>query len=299
MTWDGVWPAITTPFDADVAIDLGRLRRKVRRLREAGCAGVVALGTLGETPSLGPEEKEEVVRTVREEWPDPGGLCVGVSGYSTEAMARWAVRAKELGAGKLMVLPPYVYRGDEREVESHFDRIFSATELPCMLYNNPISYGTDVRPSSLRRLAGRHAHFVAVKESSGEIGRFTEIARDGPTRLARFVGIDEQIVDGVRAGAVGWVAGLANALPEESIALLRWAREGPAARADELYRWFLPLLRMDSDPKLVQRIKLVEEEVGLGPAHLRAPRLPLVGPEREATLATIRERLARRPALED
>ena len=297
MTWDGVWPAITTPFDADGAIDLDRLRRKVRLLREAGCAGVVALGTLGETPSMATEEKEAVVRTVREEWPNPGRLCVGVSGDSTEAMARWAGRAKELGAGKLMVLPPYVYRGDAREVESHFDRIFSATDLPCMLYNNPISYGTDVRPVSLRALAERHAHFVAVKESSGEIGRFSEIARDGPTRLARFVGIDAQIVDGVRAGAVGWVAGLANALPRESVALLRWAREESAGRAGELYRWFLPLLRMDSEPKLVQLIKLVEEEVGLGPARLRAPRLPLVGPEREAALVTIRESLAQRPAL--
>ncbi|MEM0129511.1 MAG: dihydrodipicolinate synthase family protein [Thermoplasmata archaeon] len=296
--WDGVWPAVTTPFRDGGALDEERLERKVRRLLAAGCPGVVVLGTLGEAPVLSAEEKEAIVRVaVRAAGGRSGAVTAGVSGTATEAMVAEEERAARAGAGGLMLLPPYVYHGDAREVGAHFDRLLGATGLPSMLYNNPIAHGTDVPPEEIARLAGRHPHLRAVKESSGLLDRFDRLGQLLPEGVARLVGIDGQILEGIRRGASGWVAGLANALPEESVALFRLARDGAEAEAGALERWFRPLLAFDSDPKLVQKIKLVEELLGAGPDRVRAPRLPLAGEERGRTIATVRERLAVRPRL--
>ena len=195
-----------------------------------------------------------------------------------------------------MVLPPYVYQGDWRENKAHFDAIISATPLSCMLYNNPIAYGTDVSPAQLRELAD-HANLHAMKESSGDVRRVTAVREALGDRLDIFAGMDDMILESIPMGAVGWVAGLVNALPAESVQVFEVARDGRLEEARTLYEWFLPLLRLDTVPKFVQLIKLVQTEVGQGNAVVRPPRLELAGDELAQTLALIRERLANRPAM--
>jgi 4-hydroxy-tetrahydrodipicolinate synthase len=212
-----------------------------------------------------------------------------------------AVRLAELGADTgcegLMVLPPYVYKGDWRETRAHFAAVIEETPLPCMLYNNPIAYGTDVLPEQMVDLAVSLPNFVAVKESSADVRRVTSLRALLGDRLAVFVGVDDLVLEAVQAGAVGWIAGLADALPAESVRLFDLAREGRIAEARALYDWFLPLLRLDTVPKFVQLIKLVQQETGLGSETVRPPRLPLEPPEREAVVGLVRYALARRPPL--
>jgi len=195
-----------------------------------------------------------------------------------------------------MVLPPYVYRTDARETAAHFAAVLEATPLPCMLYNNPVAYGTDVSPEALAELAARHPNLEAVKESSADVRRVSAIRALLGTRLAIFVGVDDLIVEGIQAGAVGWIAGLVNAFPKESVDLFDLCMEQKYGEAAELYKWFLPLLKLDVVPKFVQLIKLTQQEVGMGSERVRPPRLELVGHEREDTLKLIREGLASRPA---
>jgi 4-hydroxy-tetrahydrodipicolinate synthase len=194
-----------------------------------------------------------------------------------------------------MVLPPYVYQGDWRETAAHVEAVLTATPLSCMLYNNPIAYGTDFHPAQVKELA-RFENLHALKESSGDVRRVTAVRELLGNRLAIFVGLDDLILEGVAAGAVGWIAGLVNALPEQSVRLFDLAVAGRAEPARTLYEWFLPLLRLDTTPKFVQLIKLVQEEVGKGSARVRPPRLGLCGGELEDTLRLVRERLRTQPS---
>jgi 4-hydroxy-tetrahydrodipicolinate synthase len=296
MKWQGVIPAITTPFEKDLSVDAGALFREVDALLGAGCAGVVALGSLGEGGSLSFDEKKAVLRLCREATQGRGALVAGIAAITTAEAQRLAELAVETGCDGLMVLPPYVYRGDWRETRTHFEAVIGETDLPCMLYNNPVAYGTDVLPDQLAQLAAALPNLVAVKESSTDVRRVTAIRAACGGRLDVLVGVDDAIVEGVAAGAVGWIAGLADALPEESVRLFELARDARAAEARALYEWFLPLLRLDTVPKFVQLIKLVQQEVGMGSERVRPPRLPLEGAEREAATALIRDALARRPA---
>ena len=195
-----------------------------------------------------------------------------------------------------MVLPPYVYSTDWREMKAHVAAILDATRLTCMLYNNPPAYKTDFLAPQVAELAAAHPNLRAVKESSGDARRVTALKALCGDRLAVFAGLDDMILEGVRAGAAGWIAGLVNALPRETMALFRHAVRGEHDKADALYRWFLPLLRMDVLPKFVQYIKLAQQEVGKGNERVRGPRLPLDGSERDEALKTIRATLASRPA---
>ncbi len=297
MPWSGVWPAITTPFDARGAVDLDLLERHVRWLVASGCTGVVALGSLGETATLSWEEKIAIVTHARSAVGASARILVGVSAGSTEEAVRWAREAERRDVGGLMVLPPYVYRGDPRETALHFDAVLDAVSLPVMLYNNPVAYGTDVPPDEVIALAHRHRNLVAVKESSGDLRRLTALALYGSRPIDLFIGIDDQILEGLALGAHGWIAGLANALPVESVVLFERARAGRSDEARALYRWFLPLLRMDTEPKFVQLIKLVEEAVGVGSPRVRPPRQELSGPELEHTRALVRSVLSKRPEL--
>ena len=196
-----------------------------------------------------------------------------------------------------MVLPPYVYLGDWREMKEHVDAVFGATTLPCMLYNNPVSYKTDFLPAQIAELAEENPNLTAVKESSSDVRRVTALKALCGDRLALFVGVDDVIVEGVQAGAVGWVAGLVNAFPRESVALFNYAARGDDKKADALYRWFLPLLRMDTVNKFVQLIKLVQQEVGRGSERVRPPRLTLAGAARKVALQTLKAALAKRPKI--
>ncbi len=195
----------------------------------------------------------------------------------------------------MMVLPPYVYSSDWREMKAHIVAVLRATKLSCMLYNNPIAYRTDFLPEQIAELASEHENLHAVKESAADVRRVAAIRSLIDKRLAIFVGVDDLIVEGIAAGAVGWIAGLVNALPRESVVLFERASGGEDIF--ELYRWFLPLLRLDTVPKFVQLIKLVQHEVGMGSERVRPPRLPLVGEERESALRVIRSALASRPAI--
>jgi 1-pyrroline-4-hydroxy-2-carboxylate deaminase len=293
--WEGVLVAITTPFDPEYAVDSAELARHAQWLVARGVDGIIVGGSLGEGSSLSMDERTELVRDLVRVLPPAVPVIAAVASARTSDAAEQARRAARAGAKGLLVLPPYVYRGDRTETSAHFAEIFHTTDLPCMLYNNPPAYGVDVLPSDLRELADGCPTLTAVKESSGDSARVAQLAVELGSRLAVAVGLDESIADGLKAGAVSWVAGLANALPDESVALFRAGRSGDAARLDELYRWFRPLLALDTGPKFVQRIKLVQSELGQGPARVRPPRRELVGAERTDVLATLRESLVRRP----
>jgi 4-hydroxy-tetrahydrodipicolinate synthase len=297
MKWQGVIPAIMTPFRDDLSVDADLLRHEVDALVKAGCSGIVALGSLGEGGSLSFDEKKAVLRLCREALDGRGPLVAGVAAMTTADAVRLAELGAETGCEGLMVLPPYVYRGDWRETRSHFEAVIGATDLPCLLYNNPVAYGTDVLPEQIRGLAAALPNLAAVKESSTDVRRISAIRSLLGDRLAILVGVDDLILEGVQAGAQGWIAGLADALPEESVRLFELARSGRIDEARVLYDWFLPLLRLDTVPKFVQLIKLVQAETGLGSEPVRPPRLPLVGAEREEALGLIRDALARRPSL--
>jgi len=297
MKWQGVVPAITTPFKPDLSVDADLLVKQVDALVRAGCTGIVALGSLGEGGSLSFDEKKAVLRLCREALAGRAPLVAGVAAMTTAEAVRLAELGAEAGCDGLMVLPPYVYRGDWRETRAHFAAVIEATPLECMLYNNPIAYGTDVLPEQMVDLAVALPNLVAVKESSADVRRVTSLRVLLGDRLAIFVGVDDVVLEGVQAGAVGWIAGLADALPAESVRLFDLAAAGRIAEARAIYDWFLPLLRLDTVPKFVQLIKLVQQETGLGSEAVRPPRLPLEPAEREAVVGLVRYALARRPAL--
>jgi 4-hydroxy-tetrahydrodipicolinate synthase len=295
MKWTGVMPATTTAFDKDLKIDHEFVGRHAAWLIDHGCTGIVTPGSLGESATLTLEEKLALWSTVIATVGDRVPVVAAIASLSTVEAVALARRAEGLGCSGLMVLPPYVYRGDWREMKAHVEAIFRATKLSCMLYNNPVAYGTDFLPEQIKELTFEHENFAAVKESSTDVRRVTWIRELTGDRLAIFVGVDDAIVEGIAAGAVGWIAGLVNALPKESVELFNYAMNGEREKALALYHWFLPLLRLDTVPKFVQLIKLVQQEVGMGNARVRPPRLELSGPELQTALATIRHALSNRP----
>lgn len=294
MKWYGVMPAITTCFDEKLQVDHGFATRHVQWLLGNGCTGIVALGSLGEAATLTFAEKEAILRNLVAA--AKGAPVVGaISALSTQEAVALAKMAEQAGCAGLMVLPPYVYCGDWREMKAHVASVFRATPLGCMLYNNPVSYGTDFVPEQIAELAAEHTNLVAVKESSTDVRRVTAIRALIGDRLKIFVGVDDAIVEGIAAGAVGWVAGLVNAFPAESVALFEAARAGKHEEAFALYRWFLPLLRMDTVPKFIQLIKQVQQETGTGSARVRPPRLEVTGAELDETRRVVKEALQQRP----
>ncbi|MGH9639932.1 MAG: dihydrodipicolinate synthase family protein, partial [Bryobacteraceae bacterium] len=264
MNWTGVMPAMTTCFDKDGEVDIGFMQEHCKWLLDNGCTGLVSLGSLGEGTTLLFEEKLRIVRASVEAARGNAPVIAAISALSTAEAVRLAKNAAETGCDGLMVLPPYVYRGDWREMKAHVTAVFQATPLPCMLYNNPIAYGTDFLPAQIQELAAEHRNLEAVKESSADPRRMSAIRALIGNRLQMCVGVDDGIVESIGVGAIGWIAGLANALPRESVELFQLAIGGEHRKTFELYRWFLPLLRMDTVPKFVQLIKLVQVEVGMG-----------------------------------
>ncbi len=302
MNWTGVMPAITTPFtepdqDHRSQVDHTFLAHHARWLVDHGCTGIIGLGSLGEGATLDFAEKCGVLRTLVEAVGERVPVISAISALSTSEARRLARNARDIGCRGLMVLPPYVHKGPWHEMEAHFDAVFEATNLSCMLYNNPIAYGLDVTPERIAAFADKHANLHATKESSGDARRVTAVKALVGDRLRVFVGLDDMLVEGVQAGASGWVAGLVNALPAESVELFEAARQGDVARAFALYRWFLPLLRLDVVPEFVQLIKLVQAEVGMGSETVRLPRQPVRGELREHALRLVRDHLERRPRL--
>lgn len=295
MKWYGVMPAMTTCFDQNLQVDHAFMTRHVQWLLGNGCTGIIALGSLGEAATLTLPEKEAILRNVVAA-AKPAPVVAAISSLSTDESVALAQSAEQAGCSGLMVLPPYVYRGDWREMKAYVSAVLRATPLPCMLYNNPVSYGTDFLPEQIAELAAEHANLAAVKESSTDVRRVTAIRALVGDRLRIFVGVDDAIVEGIAAGAVGWVAGLVNAFPAESVALFDSAINGKHDEAFALYRWFLPLLRMDTVPKFIQLIKQVQQEIGVGSARVRPPRLEVVGAELEEVRAEVARALKTPPA---
>jgi 4-hydroxy-tetrahydrodipicolinate synthase len=294
MNWRGVMPATTTAFDEGLNIDHEFVARHASWLIDNGCTAIIAPGSLGESATLTQEEKLSLWSTLVVAVGDGVPVVAAIASLSTAEAVALAQRAADAGCTGLMVLPPYVYRSDWREMKAHVEAVLRATKLSCMLYNNPVAYGTDFLPEQIRELAAEHENLAAVKESSTDVRRITWIKELTGDRLNISVGVDDAIVEGIASGAVGWVAGLVNALPKESVELFDYAINGQHEKARELYYWFLPLLRLDTVPKFVQLIKLVQEEVGMGSARVRPPRLELVGEELQDAKRVIRHALKTR-----
>ena len=296
MNWSGVMPAMTTPFDDNLKVDHKFLAQHAAWLLGNGCTGLVMLGSLGEGATLEHAEKIDILKTtVRVAGNAP--VVAAISSLSTEGAVKLAKDAEAAGCAGLMVLPPYVYSSDWYEMKQHVSTVLEATKLSCMLYNNPIAYKTDFLPGQIAELAAQHPNLASVKESSGDTRRVSGIRAVLGDRMRVLVGMDDAIVEGVYCGAKGWIAGLVNAFPAESVALFDLARGGKRDEPFDLYRWFLPLLRLDTVPKFVQLIKLVQEEVGMGSQRVRPPRLPLIGRERDEARAVFAEAMANKKAL--
>ena len=297
MKWHGVLPAMTTCFDEALNVDHTFMTKHAQWLLASGCTGIVSLGSLGEAATLKFDEKIAILQNMVAAAEGRAPIVAAISALSTGEAVTLAEAAASAGCEGLMVLPPYVYRGDWCEMKAYVAAIFRATPLSCMLYNNPVAYGTDFLPEQIHELAAEHPNLQAVKESSTDVRRIAAIRAIEDGRLQILVGVDDAIVEGIAAGAVGWIAGLVNALPVESVALFDYAMQVRTKETFEFYRWFLPLLRMDTVPKFIQLIKLVQQEVGQGNARVRAPRLELEGEELQIALAVIHKTLKSRPDL--
>ena len=295
-SWSGVFPAVTTQFDADLRVDLAATRAVQTALIEDGVHGLVALGTVGENNSLTADEKRTVLRTAVEAARGRVPVVAGVSELTTGAAVAFARDAEAIGATGLMLLPAMVYVPTPRELEFHFRSVADATRLPIMLYNNPPAYRVSIDVDTLERLANV-PNIVAVKESSPDPRRFTDVVNACGDRFVLFAGLDDLVFEGVALGAHGWISGLTNAFPRESLALYEALRAADLARARSLYRWFMPLLHLDAGHDLVQAIKLAEQIMGRGSERVRPPRLPLAGARREEIVRLVERAAATRDRL--
>jgi 1-pyrroline-4-hydroxy-2-carboxylate deaminase len=293
-SWAGVFPAATTQFSADLAVDLPASCNVQAALVRDGVHGLVLLGTVGENNSLTAEEKRAVLKGAVATVGGKVPLIAGVSELTTGAAAAYARDAERIGVDGLMVLPAMVYVPNRAELEYHFATVAQATSLPIMLYNNPPAYRVNIELPTLERLA-QHANIVALKESAPDPRRFTDLRNAFGERYVLFAGLDDIAFEGLTLGARGWVSGLSNAFPAESLALYAAIRAGQLQRARAIYSWFMPLLHLDSDPDLVQSIKLAEAIMGRGSERVRPPRLPLAGERRTEVTERVERARATRP----
>ncbi|HEV3342076.1 MAG TPA: dihydrodipicolinate synthase family protein [Pirellulales bacterium] len=292
--WRGVFPAATTQFRADGGLDIGATLAHLDAMIAAGIHGLIMLGTVGENCSLEHGEKIELVSATVRHVAGRVPVLSGVAEYTTALACRWAEQAARAGVEGLMVLPAMVYKGDRRETIAHFRAVARATNLPVMCYNNPVSYGVDIPPDAFGELADEPT-LVAIKESSENPRRITDLINTCGDRYLLLCGVDDLVFESVLLGAQGWVSGLVNAFPRENRLLWDLLEAGRLDEARRVYRWYTPLLHLDTHPKLVQYIKLAATTCGYGSEMVRPPRLPLVGEERDRILALIRTAIANRP----
>ncbi len=292
--WRGVFPAATTEFQPDFALDIPATLSHLDRMIEAGVHGMIMLGTVGENCSLEYAEKLDVLRAAVAHVGGRVPVLSGVAECTTAGACRFAADARKAGVQGLMVLPAMVYKSDPRETMAHFRAVADATDLPIMVYNNPVAYHVDITPEMFAELADVPT-LVAIKESSENVRRITDLKNVCGDRYTLFCGVDDLVLESLLLGATGWVSGLVNAFPAENRLLWDLAEAGRWEEARDVYRWYTPLLHLDTHVKLVQYIKLAAQECGLGSETVRPPRLPLVGEERERILAILRRGIATRP----
>jgi 4-hydroxy-tetrahydrodipicolinate synthase len=294
--WSGIFPAVTTQFSKEGALQLEATQREADALIKAGVHGLIMLGTCGENCSLLPEEKRQVLAATKEVVKGRVPILSGVSEYTTALGCQYAKDAEKIGIDGLMVLPGMVYKADAREAVTHFRTVARSTGLPIMIYNNPLVYGVDVKPEGFVDLASEK-NIVAIKESSDDPRRITDLHNTTADRFTLFCGVDDLLLESVALGIDGWVSGLTDVFPEESIALWDAALAGRIDEARAIYRWFTPTLHLDTHMKLVQYIKIGQQVVGRGTEWVRAPRLPLEGEERKRIVALYETAVASRPKL--
>ena len=296
VNWHGVFPALTTQFREDESIDLEATAAHLAKMIESGIHGVILLGSVGENTALSHEEKllvlSEMLPVVKGRIP----VMSGVAENTTRTACTFAKDCEKIGIDGLMVLPAMIYKADRREAITHFRAVARASGLPIMVYNNPPSYYVDLTPDCFVELADEKT-LVSIKESCGDPRRITDLKNTVGDRYILFSGVDDLVVESAMLGAVGWVSGLVNAFPNENRVLWEQCVAGRWTEAMELYRWYTPLLHLDTKIKLVQYIKMCMAEVGLGSEKTRAPRLRVEGAEREEVLRVIRQSLATRPKL--
>jgi len=292
--WAGVFPAATTQFDFGLQLDLPATQGMQVALVRDGVHGMVVLGTVGENNSLSADEKRAVLRATVEAVGGKVPIISGVSEFTTASAMAFARDAERIGIDGLMVLPAMVYVPTPAELEQHFRSVAQATGLPIMLYNNPPAYRVNIDLATLGRLA-QVPNIVALKESAPDPRRFTDLYNAFGERFVLFAGLDDLAFEGLCLGARGWVSGLTNAFPRESLLFYAALRDGDLARARLIYRWFMPLLHLDAEHDLVQSIKLAESLMGRGSERVRPPRLPLVGQRREQVTELVRRAAAARP----
>ncbi|MDR6982315.1 4-hydroxy-tetrahydrodipicolinate synthase [Rheinheimera pacifica] len=296
VNWQGVYPAISTQFQADGSINYAANARMLEQLIADGIDGIIALGTVGENASLTATEKREflqqTVKTVAGRIP----VIAGCTEHSAGQAIDYIKAAEQIGVDGIMLLPAVVYRGTDREVLVHYQTVARATRLPIMLYNNPVSYGVDINLEMTAILA-EEPNIVAIKESTTDTRRITELQSRFGERFQIFCGVDDIALESVLLGATGWISGLTNVFPRESVMLFRLARAGRISEAREIYRWFMPLLRLDTIPTLVQCIKLAEQLLERGSENVRLPRLALQGAERAYVEQVVAQALRTRPDL--
>jgi 4-hydroxy-tetrahydrodipicolinate synthase len=297
INWKGVMPAVTTKFTEDDQLDLEMFAVNIKAQVEAGVSGIILGGTLGEASTLTNEEKRILVRETVKIVAGKVPVIINVAEQSTVAAKQAAQHAKEDGASGLMMLPPMRYKADSRETVTYFKAVANSIDLPIMVYNNPVDYGIEVTLDMFEELLAACPNIQAVKESTRDISNITRIKNRFGDRLAILCGVDTLALESLLMGAEGWVAGLVCAFPAETVAIYALAKAGKIEEAIAIYRWFLPLLELDINTKLVQNIKLAEVATGIGTENVREPRLPLIGEEREHVTNIIIKGLQSRPEL--
>jgi 1-pyrroline-4-hydroxy-2-carboxylate deaminase len=296
IQWSGVFPALTTKFTSDDKLDFPLFEKNLQAQLYAGVEGVILGGTLGEASVLSNEEKFNLVKFTVEKVAGKVPVVMNIAEGSTREAVALAREAEKCGAKGLMMLPPMRYKSDHRETVAYFKAVAESSSLPIMIYNNPIDYKIEVTLDMFGELAA-NKNIQAVKESTRDVSNVTRMINRFGDRFKILCGVDTIAMEELMLGADGWVAGLVCAFPKETVAVYKLTKANKIAEALKIYRWFLPLLELDIHPKLVQYIKLAEQEAGIGSENVRAPRLTLAGEERERILAIIRKGIASRPTL--
>jgi 4-hydroxy-tetrahydrodipicolinate synthase len=296
VQWKGVYPAITTKFTNDDKLDFPLFEKNLTAQLEAGVEGVILGGTLGEASVLSNDEKFDLVKFTVDKVAGKIPVIMNIAEGSTREAVKLANEAEKFGATGLMLLPPMRYKSDHRETVTYFKAVAASTSLPIMIYNNPIDYKVDITLDMFADMV-ETKNIQAIKESTRDISNVTRLINRFGDRYKILCGVDTIAMEAFMLGADGWVAGLVCAFPKETVAVYKLTKAGKIAEALKIYRWFLPLLELDLHPKLVQYIKLAEQEAGIGSENVRAPRLTLAGDERERILKIIREGIKTRPSL--
>ncbi len=298
IEWKGVMPAVTTKFTSEDKLDFENFELNINAQLDAGVHGIVLGGTLGEASTLSDEEKRELTKATVQIVDGNVPVLINIAEQTTKAAVEAAQKAEEDGAKGLMMLPPMRYKADGRETVEYFKAVANNTSLPIMVYNNPVDYGIEVTIEMFEELL-KCENIEAVKESTRDISNVTRIKNQFGDRLKIMTGVDTLALESLLMGADGWIAGLVCAFPRETVAIYELQKAGRIQEALEIYRWFLPLLELDINSKLVQNIKLAEVATGIGTENVRAPRLPLTGKERAHVLQVIENGLKSRPELPD